>query len=439
MNTDAIYQAEEAIRQLPGSPEYKLVLLENHEDNIVLRQGGEVEKMLRATSLSLAVNLLIDGRDGFFYTNCLRRDFIPDFIRKAYATTLLLQPDENRTLADPSRYYKGGGIDLRNYDDTLCEADAAVKMELVLAANAEAEGADPRIISVQTRYADRQHNARYLISNGFEGTEQCSHCTLASIVTVEGESGQHPMDGWGASRLFLNQMPHTGIGTTALRRALRKIGARPAPSGRYRMIVESPVASSFLQPILNAMGGQALQGRTSFLLDKLGTNIMSPLANLVDAPLIPGTRGATHFDFDGVRTERRLLITDGQLRTYFLDTAMARKLGMAPTTQGTHHLIMQPGSESLDSLIAGSRHAILVTDWVGGNCDPATGNFSYGIEGFLIEKGCVAHPVSGMNVTGNMLSVWQRLTGVANDADPWEAERIPSLAFEDVAFGGTAE
>ena len=65
-----------------------------------------------------------------------------------------------------------------------------------------------------------------------------------------------------------------------------------------------------------------------------------------------------------------------------------------------------------------------------------TGNFSYGIEGFLIENGSIIQPVSGMNITGNILDVWQRLSHVADDADPWETELIPSLTFEDVSFGG---
>ena len=80
--------------------------------------------------------------------------------------------------------------------------------------------------------------------------------------------------------------------------------------------------------------------------------------------------------------------------------------------------------------------SVLVTDFNGGNCDPVTGNFSYGIEGFLMENGIIVQPVSGMNITGNMLDVWQRLSHVGNDADPWETELIPTLAFEDVAFGG---
>ena len=435
MNKDIIYLAEEAIRRLPTRLDYKLVLLENNEDNIILRDT-KVEKMLRATSLSLAINLYLDGRDGFFYTNDLRQESVEAFIKQAYETTRLLEPDESRTLSDPERYYRGGGPDLMNFDASLSEMVPEDKLRLLLETASEVEGADKRVISMQTRYMDRGHQAHYLISNGFDGFEQSSYCTLTSIISVEGEGDQHPMDGWGETRLFFDQMPRKGIAPTALSRTLRKIGQRPAPSGKYRMILESPCAGNFLQPLLNAMNGQALQQKTSFLMDKLGEQVVSPLVNIVDDPLIPGTRGAALFDFDGVATKRRELFTDGQLRTFFIDTQTSKKLGMEPTTQGVHHLIMKQGEKSLDEAIADSNRAILVTDFNGGNCDPATGNFSYGIEGFLIEQGVITQPISGMNITGNMLDVWKRLSLVCNDADPWETELIPSIAFEDVSFGG---
>ena len=449
-----IYLAEQEILKLPAKLDYKLVLLENHEDNIVLRDG-KVEKMLRATSLSLAINLYLDGRDGFFYTNDLRPDSVSAFIKTAFETTRLLEPDETRTLADPCRYYKGGGPDLQNFDASLSEIDPQEKIKLLRETAAEVEGTDKRIISMQTRYADRKHEAHYLISNGFDACEQSSYCTLTSIVTVEGEGGQHPMDGWGESRIFFRQMPRSGIGRTALERTLRKIGQRPAPSGRYRMILESPCAGNFLQPILNAMNGQALQQRTSFLAGKLGEQVVSPLVNIIDDPLQPGTRGASLFDYDGVATQRRELFTEGRLMTYFIDTPMSKKLGMAPTTQGIHRLIMEGspspnlspvgrGANTTGRLYTplpteerlGEGLSVLVTDFNGGNCDPVTGNFSYGIEGFLMENGIIVQPVSGMNITGNMLDVWQRLSHVGNDADPWETELIPTLVFEDVAFGG---
>ena len=425
----------EEIRRICPSADFKLVLMNNHEDNINIR-NGQIEKMLHASATSLAMNLLIDGRDGFFYTNNLQTSALKQFIKNAAETTHMLEPDESRTLADPARYYKGGGPDLRNFDASLSTIDPSEKLRLAQRNNQEGMSLNPHLISFQTHYSDRQHQAHYLISNGFHGYEQSSRCTLTSIATVEGENGQHPADGWGETRIFLSDLPQEGIARVAIDRTLRKIGSKPTQSGQYQMILESPIVGSFLQPILNAMNGQYLHGKMSFLADKLHQQVLSPLVNIVDDPLIPGTRGACYFDYDGVATQRRSLFTEGVLDTYFIDTVFANKLGMKPTTQGIHHLIMQSGDQSLQQLMADAHKAILVTDFNGGNCDPTTGNFSYGIEGFLIQDGQIVQPVSGMNITGNILDVWQRVTALGNDFDPWETELLPSIVFQDVSFGG---
>ena len=72
----------------------------------------------------------------------------------------------------------------------------------------------------------------------------------------------------------------------------------------------------------------------------------------------------------------------------------------------------------------------------GGNCNSTTGDFSYGVEGFLIDKGRLAHPVSEMNVTGNMLTLWGNVAAIGNDPRLASSWRIPSMAFGNVDFSG---
>ena len=108
-------------------------------------------------------------------------------------------------------------------------------------------------------------------------------------------------------------MPTEGIARIAINRTKRKIGAYPIKSGQYQMILESPIVGSFLQPILNAMNGQYLHGKMSFLAGKLHQQVLSPLISIIDNPLIPGTRGACYFDYDGVATKYRSIFTEGVL------------------------------------------------------------------------------------------------------------------------------
>ena len=88
--------------------DFKLILAENHETTIVLH-NGQTEQLQQATATSLALNLLIDGRDGFYYTNNLDQQELKIFIRQSIENTTILEPDRNRALPDPSRYYKGDG------------------------------------------------------------------------------------------------------------------------------------------------------------------------------------------------------------------------------------------------------------------------------------------------------------------------------------------
>lgn len=412
--------------------DYRLVLLRNIERRIELLDGM-TNKLQSSDSSSLALTLYIDGREGFFYTNIFDEASLQQFVSQSIETTRLLAPDEARGLPDPERYYKGGGADLQNFDASLFEPSDR-PLELCRLTSADVLGKDPRIISVDCRYQDRIHQAKYLTSNGFEAKEQSTRCMLSNIVSVVGDDGQKPMDGWGQTRLFLSDLSHEGLGELSLSRALRKIGQRPVAKGRYTMVVESPVAPQLLEPLLSAMAGQALQQHSSFLEGRLDDQFGSPLLDIIDNPHLPGTRGATYFDYDGVATRPLKLFDKGRLQTYFIDTPMSRKLKMAPTTQGAHRLILTQSELSLNEMLCQQDECILVTDFNGGNCNPVTGHFSYGVEGFLYRHGEMVQPISGMNITGTMEQLWKNLVLVGGDADPFETELVPSLVFNEVDF-----
>ena len=90
--------------------------------------------------------------------------------------------------------------------------------------------------------------------------------------------------------------------------------------------------------------------------------------------------------------------------------------------------------KTLEDVLDVVQDGILVTGFNGGNSNPATGNFSYGIEGFLVRDGVIAHPVREMLITGNLIQLWNHLLLAADDARPCLSKLIPSLAFTDVDF-----
>lgn len=147
------------------------------------------------------------------------------------------------------------------------------------------------------------------------------------------------------------------------------------------------------------------------------------------------------------------IIRCGEVRTYFTNTYMALKMGIEPTVEGVSRPVLLPFGKDVrlqechggcgdgarfgaDEMIRLCGSGIYVTGFNGGNCNPVTGNFSYGIEGFVFENGKILHPVREMVITGNMVGLWGNLLYAGDDARDCTRWLIPSVAFFGVDFSG---
>lgn len=413
----------------------KLVLYSDSNASFELRDA-QIDRLQQASESGLGISLYVDGKYGSYSTNRLDRKELETFIKNGIESTRYLAVDKARVLPDAARYYKGGKPDLQLFDERYEAISPDDKVAVARAAAEEVLGKDSRIISVSTSFRDGASASYRLASNGFEGESRSTWFSVSADVAIRGEGEARPSSYRYESALFYDKLVKTGIGAEALEQVLRKIGQKKAASGKYTMVVDARNASNLLRPVLDALYGSALQQKNSFLLDKLGTKVGAALLNLRDEPHTAGARGACYFDSEGVATEPRPVFEGGVLKTYFIDTYNSRKMGVEPTVNSPSLLVLEPGSEDLNGLVAGVQKGILVTGFNGGNCNSSSGDFSYGIEGFLIENGRLTRPVNEMNVTGNMITLWASLAAVGNDPRMSSSWRIPSLVFEGVDFSG---
>lgn len=399
-------------------------------------RNGKMDKLQQASESGMTIHLYVDGRYGTYSTNRLVKKELEDFIKNGIEATRFLATDEFQVLPESSRYYKGGKPDLQLLDPKFEKIHPDDKIALAKAVADEIMGKDKRIVSVNSLYYDGENFNYRLNSNGFEGESQTSYYGLGSNVSIKGDGDARPSDGWYESAVYFDDLIKKDIGRTALERVLRKIGQKKVKSGKYTMVVDKIVAGRLLGPLMDALYGSALQQKNSFLLNKLGEKIGSSKLTLLDEPHLPKARGARYFDYEGVATEPRTIFENGVLKTYFIDTYNAKKMNVAPTISSPSILILKKGNKDLSGLISEVENGILVTGFNGGNSNSSTGDFSYGIEGFLIEKGKMTTPISEMNVTGNMTQLWASLIEIGNDPRLTSSWRIPSLVFENVDFSG---
>ena len=394
-----------------------------------------LEKIEQAAGRSLELQLFMEGRYGSFSTNRLDEKDLQTFISQAVAQTRLLAPEPERTLPLPERCYHGQ-TDLRQFDVQVAEMSPEAQKALTFQCAREVVGQDPRIIAVETAFSASTSTYYIMDSQGFCAENRQSQCSLSAEVSLKDKDEARPSAWWYEASLFLKDLSTKHCGHTALARALAKLGPKKLPSGRYPIVVESSVTAQLLSPLLAAMSGSAIQQNNSFLLHKLGQSVGSSLLQVVDRPHLCGAIGARMFDSEGVATQEQKIFADGRLSTYFIDTYNSNKLGMPPTIGGPSLLEWEGGKGLLPTLLQSLGKGILITGFNGGNCNGATGDFSYGIEGFEIENGKQGAPISEMLISGNMLELWQRLCLVGNDARQCSSWRIPSLGFELVDCSG---
>ena len=272
-------------------------------------------------------------------------------------------------------------------------------------------------------------------SNGFEGDTANTNFSLFASVSVKGGDAR-PESYWYDSSIFYNELQKEGIGALALERALKKIGQGKIESGKMPMIVENRQVPRIFSPLISALNGSAIQQKNSFLIDKLDQKVFSEKLTITDDPFIVSGRGSRLFDGEGLATKKRMVFEKGILKNYYIDTYYGKKLGMAPTSGSSTNLVFETGNHNLQEMVALIKKGILVTGFNGGNCNGTTGDFSYGIEGFLIENGIIVRPVSEMNITGNMKSLWSAIGETGNDVYKNSSWLTPSVLFEGVDFSG---
>ena len=403
--------------------------------NLVGVLNGEVDKTSHALDRSLQLQLFAKGRFGSFSSNRLDKEGLEAFIREALDTVGMLEADSFRSLPAPERLAKDAvtGQELGLYDPA-CEtltAEARRKMALGSVAWPQ-EG----LIAEEGEYSDSVFDSLTLDSQGLEARHTETSFEIGYESTVEDADGRHYSSYWWDAAPRLEDLQLKGCAQKAYERARDQRNPQSVSSGKYTLILDSECASKVVTPVLSALGGYSLQQKNSFLTGSLGKQLFPQGLTILDVPRTKGDTGCRLFDSEGVATREMPVIENGVVKTYFLNTYISRKMEMEPTIEDATRVKVMPfgGCRTQEEVLQKVKDGILVTGFNGGNSNPATGNFSYGIEGFFIKDGKRLHPVREMLITGNFLTLWNHLEVAADDARPCLSKLVPTLAFSDVDF-----
>lgn len=342
--------------------------------------------------------------------------------------------------ADLARSYP----DLDLFDPTEVSSDAL--RDAALAAEEAALAVEGVSNSVGAGASAGMGGLVLVTSHGFSGSFQSSRFGC-SVGVIAGEGSRMERDHDFDSRLFHADLdPAAEIGRRAGERAVRRLDPRQAETGQNVTVVFDPrVARGFVGHIAGAINGAAVARKTSFLRDRMGTQVLTSGLNITDDPLKVRGSGSRPFDGEGVKGEKLVVIEDGVLKHWFLSSSAARELGLHTNGRGSRggtavsptstNLALEPGSVSPEELIRSVGTGFYVTELIGQGVNMVTGEYSRGATGVWIENGELAYPVSGVTIASNLKDMFMRLTA-ANDIDRKFAVAAPTVAIEGMTIAG---
>ncbi len=429
--------------------------------------NGSLDKVTHNADSSIFIHLYVDGKYGTFSTNRLVKEELESLIGQAIPMVRMLSEDSARELVPLERTAKNAitGQELELYDSEIINMNSdkrlALISKIVLSAE-ELTGDGYEVISQEVEYADSLEDSYLVTSNGFEGRHTETSFSCYCEVTVKDVEGNKYSGSWWTSSPHFSNFKYENAVQEALQRAVVQINPLEIVGGKYKMVVDRQLSHRLVSPIINALNGSAIQQKMSFLDGKLSQRIFPKGMNLLDCPLEKGRIGSKLFDSEGVATKKTVIIEDGVLKQYFINSYIANKMKIAPTNEDASRPYLMPfvknsvfdnqevttveNSFATNDLKIGEKEinledilkycdsGIYVTGFNGGNSNPVTGDFSFGVEGFVFEKGKIKHPVRGLLITGNLLTLWNNLLYAGTDPRDCSRWQIPTLAFDQVSF-----
>jgi PmbA protein len=429
-----------------GATDAECTIAEGDEFSATVRLG-EVETLKEAGSRAAGLRVLLGQRQGSSYTSDLTGDGISRMVDAAIAIARITEEDPFAGLPDKEELGQVEG-DLQLFAPDIPLVEAAARIDAAKRAEKAALDADERIANSEGASCETYSGSRiFANSRGFVGGYSSTTASL-SVTPVAKQGEQMERDYWHSiSRSWAGLEAPEEVGRKAAERALRRLGARKIDTCKTTVVFEPRVAKSILGHIFEAVSGESIYRKSSFLLDKIGQEIAAPSVTLIDDGTLPGRFGTSPFDDEGVPTRRTVIIENGVLKTYLYNSYSARKLGARTTGNGARGLTgaagighgtlyLEAGDKTPEEIFAAIGTGLYVTELIGFGVNTVTGDYSRGAAGLWIEDGKLGYPVAEITIAGNLSAMLRNIVHIGSDLEFRGSTCAPTIAIGEMTISG---
>ena len=445
----AVDVVERALRA--GATEAEAVIREGDEFSTLVRLG-QVETLKESGARGIGVRVFLGSGGAHRTANTSTSDFteagLDQLVRSAVDLAQVTSQDPFAGLPEPGAMGQvPGSLDL--YYEDVYSMPAAERIEYARRAEAAALSADPRLKNSDGGSFDAATGHKVMAnSRGFVGEYRRSYCSVAAMPIAQTEQGGMQRDYWFSSARTLGKLASPeSIGAEAARRTLRRLNARRVATQRVPIVFAPEIARSLVGNIFEAANGDSVYRGASFWANQLGQQVASSNVTVTDDGTIPGLFGTAPFDGEGLPTRRTVIVENGVLKNYLLNTYTGRKLSMQSTGNasrglagtpgiGAGNLFLENGSVSPQQLLADVKVGLYVTELMGFGVNMVTGDYSRGAAGLWIENGELTFAVEEITIAGNLKEMLNNVTAIANDLEFRGAAASPTLRIDGMTIAG---
>ena len=384
----------------------------------VTARNRAIETVQDYKDQSFSITVYLDKSVGSASSNNLSESAIKATIDKAFSLSSLTATDDCNGLADKERMAPGAK-DLDLYFPWNLDIKEAETMAIECEASA-LEYDDKVINSEGATVGSYVNQSLYANSHGFSGETKSTGHSI-SCTAIASDNGLMEMDyDYTSARHYKDLQDHKEIGSLAAKQALDHLGSKKIKTTKAPVVFSPRVSSSLISHLMTAISGSSLYRNASFLVDSKDKKICPEFISIREEPHLKRGFSSCYFDAEGVETVPRCIVENGVLKGYLLSSYSARRLGLDTTGNagGHHNLIVEPtADENLESMIKNIDSGFLVTGLIGYGVNIVNGDYSRGANGFWIENGEIAYPVSEVTVAGNLKDMLMRINTIGKDAE----------------------
>jgi PmbA protein len=428
-----------------GADGADLLVSEGTEFSVTVRKG-EVETLKEAGSKALGLRVFVGRRTASSYTSDFSLPALLTLVEETVAMARVTGEDPAAGLPDETTPPEL--LDLGLHDPAIAALPPAERIERARRAEAAALSVPGITNSQGASWGSGEGTVVLANTKGFLGSYRTSSASF-SVTPQAGKDGQMERDYWyTVGRRLADLDSPEEVGTIAAQRTLRRLGARQVPTAEVAVVFDPETAGEILGTVFGALSGYAVFRNATFLKDRLGQTVASPLLTLVDDGRKPLGLGSRPFDGEGQRTRRNVPLERGVLRHYLCDSYSGRKIGARPTgsarrgigggpSVGAFNLCFEAGATPPDEIIAGVDRGLYVTDLIGSGIDLVSGDYSQGAVGHWIEGGRLVHPVHEVTIAGNLKQMLLDVDAVGTDLEWRGSSASPTLRIKRMTVSGS--